>query len=380
MNSRDPHQHRPGPGPPAWWPRNEPWPPPAGRGRWKRRRRGFLLRIAAAFVVLLVLSAVGLNTLVVAFLNRAGVTGVQRLVPVLLIAGVSLALLVLSSFVAMRRVGIPLSDIVEAAARVAEGDFSVRVVERGPRSLRSVGRAFNSMTTRLEANERHRQQLMADVAHELRTPLAIIQARLEGLIDGIYERDDDQLKALLGETRTLARLVEDVRTLANAESGTLGLQKESTDLTVLIHDVAASFSDAATEDMRIAVRVETSELPLIDVDPVRIREVIANLLSNAVRHSAAGGVVSIAATVSAGSVMVTVADSGPGLAAEELSRVFDRFYKDSRSTGSGLGLTIARNLVQAHGGDIRAESRVGDGTRMTVTLPLPGRHASPSIS
>jgi signal transduction histidine kinase len=305
---------------------------------------------------------------------------VQRLVPVLLTAGLSIALLVLFSIVVMRRVGFPLGDIVGAAARVAEGDFSVRVVERGPPSLRSVGRAFNSMTARLEANERQRQQLMADVAHELRTPLAVIQARLEGLIDGIYQRDDGQLKGLLGETRTLARLVEDVRTLANVESGRLGLQREPTDLAVLIHDVAASFSDAGTEAARVPIRLEVAELPLLDVDPVRIREVIANLLSNAVRHAAAGGTVSLAAAVRGGSVAVTIADEGPGIAPENLSRVFDRFYKDSRSTGSGLGLTIARNLVLAHGGDIRAESVLGRGTTMTVTLPLDRSHASASFS
>jgi signal transduction histidine kinase len=329
----------------------------------------------------ILLSTVGANSLIVALLDRAGVTGPQRLVPVLLLAGVSSAILLLFWVAVMRRVGFPLGDIVGAASRVADGDFSVRVVERGPPSLRSVAHAFNSMTTRLEANEEQRRQLMADVAHELRTPLAVVQARLEGLIDGIYPRDDNQLKALLSETRTLARLVDDVRTLANVESGTLGLQKEPTDLAVLIHEAAASFSDSGAADRRVGIRVDLPDLPLVDVDPVRIREVVGNLLSNAVRHSAAHGVVSIAATVGAGALVVTVADEGEGIAPADLIRVFDRFYKGSRSNGSGLGLTIARNLVRAHGGDIRAESTLGRGTTMTVTLPTRSdSHPSSSIA
>jgi signal transduction histidine kinase len=325
--------------------------------------------MAFVFFLLVLTSTVGVNTLMVALLNRAGVAGPQRLVPTLLIAAVSIAILLLFSVVALRRVGLPLSDIVGAAARVADGDFSVRVVERGPRSLRSVGHAFNSMTTRLEANEQQRQQLMADVAHELRTPLAVLQARLEGLIDGIYQRNDGQLKALLGETRTLARLVEDVRTLANVESGTLGLQREPTDLAVLINDAASGADSARGDDKQVTVRADVPELPLVDVDPVRIREVIANLLSNAVRHSRAGGVVSIGAAVVSDRLTVTITDEGEGIAPGDLNRVFDRFYKGSRSTGSGLGLTIARKLVLAHGGDIRAESTLGRGTTMTVSLP-----------
>jgi signal transduction histidine kinase len=363
-----PRYRQPANTPPPWWPHNEPWPAPGRHGRWRRGRAGFLRRIALAFFIVILLSTVGANSLIVALLDRAGVTGPQRLVPVLLLAGVSSAILLLFSVAAMRRLGFPLGDIVGAASRVADGDFSVRVVERGPPSLRSVAHAFNSMTTRLEANEEQRRQLMADVAHELRTPLTVIQARLEGLIDGVYSRDDGQLKALLGETRTLARLVDDVRTLANVESGTLGLQKEPTDLTVLMHDVAAGFADAGAGN-DATIRVGPAELPLVDVDPVRIREVIANLLSNAVRHSRPRGVVSMAAAVAGDAVVLTIADEGEGIAPGELGRVFDRFFKGPRSTGSGLGLTIARSLVLAHGGDIRAESTLGCGTTMTVTLP-----------
>ncbi len=214
-----------------------------------------------------------------------------------------------------------------------------------------------TMTGRIRAQDRLRRQLMADVAHELRTPLAILQGRIEGLIDGVYPRDDARLGELLDETRHLSRLVEDLRTLANAEAGALDLQKEQVDLGELIRDAAASFEG-------VAVHVP-DDLPPIEADPVRIREVLLNLLSNAVR---AGGAVAVHAAVEGKRVVLRVADKGSGIPAEELPRIFDRFQKGRDSRGSGLGLAIARNLVLAHGGTIHAESRVGEGTTITVTL------------
>ena len=169
----------------------------------------------------------------------------------------------------------------------------------------------------------------------------------------------------------LARLVEDLRTLANAESGALKLQKEPTDLSVLIHDTVRSLSPEA-ESRHVALRVEASaDLPLVLLDPVRIREVLTNLLSNAIRHTGNEGTVTITAGVSADRITIKVIDTGSGVAPEDLPRIFDRFYKGPTSHGSGLGLTIARNLVVAHGGEIRAESRLGEGTTIIVVLPWP---------
>ena len=219
--------------------------------------------------------------------------------------------------------------------------------------------ALLNIARHFRAQERVRKQLMADVAHELRTPLAILQGRVEGLLDGVYPRDDEQLQRLLDETRHLARLVEDVRTISNADAGSLELRKEPVDLAELIRDAAASF------DMPIAVDVP-EDLPPVEVDPVRIREVLLNLLSNAVR---AGGTVAVHAEARGSSIVVRVADTGKGIAPEDLPRIFERFHKGADSRGSGLGLAIARNLVQAHGGTIRAESEVGKGTTITVALP-----------
>ena len=305
-------------------------------------------RFGCVFVALIALSAL------VVFATRHGQ-------PAWLIAAIVVAYLLFFSFAA-RRYGLPFTHIVDAADRVGSGDFSTRLREYGPPSLRSVARAFNTMTARLQANEQQRRHMMSDIAHELRTPLAVIQARLEALLDGVYERDDKRLQELLDETRVVSRLVEDLRTLANAESGALALRKEPSDLTVLLHDAVSSMSGRGA-----TIHVEgADDLPLITIDPLRIREVLVNLLSNAVRHSST---VNVSVSRDDTSVTISVADNGPGIAAGELPRVFDRFYKGPTSQGSGLGLTIARNLVEAHGGEIRVESEIGKGTKFAFTLP-----------
>jgi signal transduction histidine kinase len=321
------------------------------------------------FAICLVLIAVGLST-VVSWLFASGGAPVFVRPPRIFFALLWLFILVALFRRLMGRFGFPLGDMVEAADRVAAGDYSTRTPERGPRWMRTLARAFNSMTSRLEVQDRQRRDLMADIAHELRTPLAVLQGRLEGMLDGIYPRDEGQLAAVLQETRTLARLVEDLRTLAHTESGTLTLQKESTDLSILLNDTAASFAAEAVErHIQLDVEAEAT-LPLVDIDPVRIREVLTNLISNALRHSSENGRVSVTASAQANTVVVAVNDSGCGISEEDLLRIFDRFYKGHDSRGSGLGLTIARNLVVAHGGDIHAESEEGKGTTMTVILPL----------
>jgi two-component system OmpR family sensor kinase/two-component system sensor histidine kinase BaeS len=323
-------------------------------------------RIALLFALLLVLSAIGAVTLVVTMFG--GGPGSAHL-PAGFLALVTAVLLFALLSTALRRVGGPLADIVEAANRVADGDYSTRITPHGPRSLRTVGSAFNTMTARLQAQDRQRRDLMADIAHELRTPLTVIQGRLEGILDGLYARDDARLGEVLEEIGMMSRLVEDLRTLANAESGALSLQKEPTVVSELIGDAVASLAAEAASHA-VTVRVDLSaDLPLVTVDALRIREVLLNLLSNAFHHTPAGGRVTITARAIGRAVVVTIADTGPGIAGDDLSRIFDRFYKGAASRGSGLGLTIARNLVTAHGGEIRAESRPGEGATITFTLP-----------
>jgi two-component system OmpR family sensor kinase/two-component system sensor histidine kinase BaeS len=288
---------------------------------------------------------------------------------ILPVAGLIVVFGVVVALVAgMRRFAFPLGDIVEAANRVAEGDYSARVTPQGAPSLRMVGSAFNTMASRLETQAQQRRDLMADIAHELRTPLSVIQGRLEGVLDGVYPRDDQTIGQVIDETRLLARLVEDLRTLSNAESGTLHLQKEPTDLAVLIQDVVGALSVEA-RDRRVSVGLDApADLPLVVVDPLRIREVVTNLISNALNHTPAGGTISVSAAVVNSRIAVSVTDTGPGIAPEELPKIFERFYKGRSSRGSGLGLTIARNLVAAHGGTIGAASPPGRGATVTFTI------------
>jgi two-component system OmpR family sensor kinase/two-component system sensor histidine kinase BaeS len=366
MNPRWQHRHRP-----PWWPVNEPWPPGDPGARWRRGRSRFVRRVGCLFAALLFLSAIGGASLLSMVLGRSGIVRTPEPISLWTTAGIAAFAVLLAAFIGgMRRVAFPLGEIVGAADRVAGGDFAVRVGEHGPRSLRAVARAFNSMTARLASQDEQRRHLMADVAHELRTPLTVIQGRLEGLLDGVYPRDDARLLELLEDTRVLARLVEDLRTVANTEAGALRLQIEDTDLSVLVHDtVRVCAPDAERRDVRLIADVP-SDLPLMAIDPVRIREVLINLLTNAIRHTNGGGTITVGAQAGRDVVTIEVTDTGSGVAPEDLPRIFDRFYKGTASHGSGLGLAIARGLVAAHGGTIEARSELGRGTTIAFTLPV----------
>jgi signal transduction histidine kinase len=230
------------------------------------------------------------------------------------------------------------------------------------------------MAGRLESSEQQRRTLLADVSHELRTPLAVVQGNIEAILDGVHEADREHLEAILDETHVLTRLVDDLRTITQSEAGRLALHREPTDLDVLVSDAASSFEAAATAaGVTLTVDVP-DDLPIIDVDPVRIREVVANLVANAIRHTPSGGTVTVIGSVGgAGAgrqVEVTVRDTGAGIDPAILPHVFDRFAKSADSRGSGLGLAIARGLVEAHGGTIAADSRSGDGATFRFTLPV----------
>lgn len=292
-------------------------------------------------------------------------------IPFGLAFGIAIVLFILA-LRTFRRTAAPVGDLLEAAGRVEAGDYTVRVTERGTREVRALVRAFNAMVTRLQANERQRRDLLADVTHELRTPLTVIQGNLEGLLDGVYPRDDAHLSMILDETRVFSRLVEDLRTLAQAESGTLKLQREVTDLAILIAETVAPFAAEADEAGVMLSTDVQPDVPALSIDPVRIRAVIANLLINALRYTPAGGKIVVGAELDGAQqrVAIMVTDTGQGISADMLPHIFDRFYKSSDSRGSGLGLAIAKYIVTAHGGDISAASEVGKGTTIRFTLPI----------
>jgi signal transduction histidine kinase len=273
-----------------------------------------------------------------------------------------------------RTTGRTLDRLVDATRRIEAGDYSVRVgpAPDGSRSTRELVAGFDTMAARLETDERQRRDLLAEVSHELRTPLTIVQGNLEAIVDGVYPPDPAHLEVVLDETRVLARLIDDLRTLALSEAGTLALHPEPTDPDVLVTDVVRSFEPVAT-----AARVELGaaiddDLPILEIDPVRIREVLANLVANAIRHTPASGRVTLTGAVEADRrwVRLEVRDTGPGIDPALLPHVFDRFVTGDASRGSGLGLAIARQLVLAHRGEISVESPAGAGTTFRVRLPV----------
>jgi two-component system OmpR family sensor kinase/two-component system sensor histidine kinase BaeS len=287
------------------------------------------------------------------------------------------------------RLSRPLRHVTGAAQALAAGNMGVRVQQPAVRELNELAGAFNAMADTLVRADQQRRQLTADVAHELRTPLAIVKGRLEGIQDGIYTPDADQINGLLSEVALLERLIDDLRLLALAEAGQLPLYPETVDPAELVRATQRAFAHEATErGVRLELALHES-LPEISADPQRISQVLGNLVSNALRHTPEGGRVVVAVAQEAGGgrqeageertadayVQFTVHDTGPGIAPEHLPHIFDRFYRADRartrsSGGAGLGLAIARQIVEAHGGKITAASVPGQGTTMMFTLPL----------
>ena len=334
-------------------------------GGGARARVKYFQRAGFGGAMLLMLAFFGIAQFVWRASERAGLPPWSGALPALLI--------LLSVFVALafsvRRFASPLGAVMDAADRVAGGDYSVRVPETGAPPIRALANAFNAMTARLQGADRIRRDLMADVAHELRTPLTVLQGRIEGLLDGVYPRDETQLAQLLEETQVLSRLVEDLRTVALSDAGALPLQKEPLDIVDLARDVARSF-----EGRGAAVDVRGPAPAIVQLDAVRVREVFTNLIANAIRHTPADGQVTISVDQEADRVVVTVKDTGAGVPPDVVPRLFDRFYKGADSRGSGLGLAIARGIVAAHGGEIGASSAPGAGTTIRFTLPRAGRN------
>jgi signal transduction histidine kinase len=330
------------------------------RSHFRRRMGCFFL-----FMFLIVATLIGFVAWLIGTALGAGHSAPGAILIGLLVL---LVLAILGRIV--RRLAAPVGDLIDASGRIEAGDFSTRVREAGPREVRALARAFNGMSARLEEADQERRSALADVSHELRTPLTVIQGNLEAIIDGVYPADPAHLEPILAESRILERLIEDLRTLTLAEAGSLVLHREPTDLLALLTDVAASYRTQA-EQTGISLAVTAADdLPTLDLDPARIREVISNLLTNALRHTPRDGKVELSAARLGDQLEITVHDTGSGIPADQLDRIFDRFYRSPDSPGSGLGLPIAKSLVDAHGGTITATSEASRGTAVQIRLPL----------
>jgi signal transduction histidine kinase len=288
---------------------------------------------------------------------------------------VAVAIAVALTFILSRRTLAPVKALTVASERLGRGDFSQRVQIKDRGELGELARTFNSMAGDLERAEKLRQNMVADVAHELRTPLSNIQGYMEALRDGIMKPDKKTIRSLYEEASLLSRLVDDLQELSLAEAGELKLARQSEDIGELIRQAAAAV-EAKERAKGLSLAVELPEkLPPVNIDSRRIGEVLRNLLENAVAHTGKGDTVTVAARQMDKLVEISVTDTGEGIPAKELPNIFERFYRVDKSRtratgGSGLGLTIARRLVEAHGGKIEVQSEPGKGSRFAFTVPV----------
>lgn len=274
-----------------------------------------------------------------------------------------------------RVVSAPVSAMARAAREIGQGDLTIAVPVRGSQELRELAQTFNAMAADLRHAAQARRNLMGDIAHELRTPLAVLEGNLRAALDEVAPLDPAGIAHLYSQTRHLTRLVNDLRELALAESRALPLDRQPTDVAELIVESAQALAPLA-EETGVTLTSEVTALPLVSVDPGRLRQVLFNLLTNALRHTPPGGSVTVRATSDGAQVRLEVRDSGDGLSPDQLDVVFDRFYRADSSRnretgGSGLGLAIVRAICDAHGGGAQASSAgKGRGSTFTVTLPV----------
>ncbi len=275
----------------------------------------------------------------------------------------------------MRRMVNPLSEVIAAAQAVSQGDLTARVPVRARNDdLTALSIHFNHMADELERSDRQRRDMLADIAHELRTPITILRGRLEGILDGVYPPDEAHIAPALEETYLLERLVEDLRLLALAEAKQLRFELKPIKLDELAETIIGLFSaQAAERNVRLNLTAEPS-LPEVMVDPQRFQQVVGNLIDNSLRYTPEGSTINVVIRRHKKDIELAVADEGPGIPGDELVHVFDRFWRGEKSRarstgGAGLGLSIARQLVEAQGGKITAQNRSPQGFEVIISLP-----------
>lgn len=269
----------------------------------------------------------------------------------------------------------PLAELTLASHTLGQSDLSHRVNVQGSDEINELSATFNNMAAQLEQNEKVRQNMLADVSHELRTPLAGLEGTLRATLDGVFDLDQQHVSNLYQQTCHLSRLVEDLHLLSRAEAQRLTLDKTQVDLAVLLNQVIDVFIVLADE-AEVVMKTKIEPVPSIEADASRIRQVVSNLLNNALRHTPKGGTITLTLQQNHNEAKISVKDTGEGIVNEHLPFVFDRFYRADKSRaretgGSGLGLAITQALVEAHGGNILVESHgINQGANFMIRLPL----------
>ena len=268
----------------------------------------------------------------------------------------------------------PIRELTQATHAVSEGDLSQQVPIRSNDELGKLAQAFNKMSNELSRSVNARKQMTADIAHELRTPLSLILGHAEAVHDGVLPPTSENFEIIREEAARLEHLVNDLRILSLADAGELTISPQTIEPQRLLQEVTSLYQ-YQTQRKNVTLELDiASPLPTIEVDPGRMTQVLTNILDNALRHTPEGGRIVLATKQMQDQIEISIQDSGPGITPEEVSRIFDRFYRTDPSRqredgGSGLGLAIAKSIVQAHGGQLSAESEAGNGLKIIITLP-----------
>jgi signal transduction histidine kinase len=288
---------------------------------------------------------------------------------------IAVGIAIILTFFLSRRILSPVKALTTAARQFGKGDFSRRVDYQGEGEIGDLARSFNSMAENLEKNEQLRRNMVADVAHELRTPVSNLKGYLEAISDGLVKPDEDTIRSLNEEAASLTNLVGDLQELTLADAGKLKMTIQPEDISHIEKEtVTALQAKAVHKELNIFTNLP-DELPLVDIDALRIRQVLNNLLNNAVGHTGKGGSITVTGRYQEDKVFISVADTGEGIPPEHLPMIFERFYRVDKSRtratgGSGLGLTIAKRIVDAHGGTIKVTSELGKGSTFTFSIPV----------
>ncbi len=336
------------------------------------------IRLSITYVVLLIVvpfSAIGAYLL---FSDNRGAeigSGSPPLSDVVTIVLISLTLGVLAGISVSRALGRQVTQLVKATQAITPQNLEYRVEVTGVKELQDLADSFNRMVDELDRSQQQRRNLLADVSHELLTPLTVLKGNLGAMLDGVYALNEEEISHLYDQTYHLISLVKDLRQLTQAEAHQLPLTLEPTALNDIIEEMVVLFTPFAAKKEISLQHVARADLPLLAVDRQRMRQVLSNLLSNAFRHTPKGGWIMMKTAVFPQTIQIIIQDSGEGLAADEAAHIFERFYRTDGaarrdSGGSGLGLAIVKALVEAHGGTVWAESIKGEGAVFIISLPV----------